>query len=499
MLDPLSLTDAQKSPPREIQADVAVIGSGAGGSVVALQLAKAGYKTVIIEEGPLPTSEILGFEPGEKLRSLYRFSGINPMFGSPMINYGEGRCVGGTTVVNAGYASRIPDNVIDEWRQHHGYEDGIVDRLQANLDHFWERLNGSTPTLDAENRDSHKLKQGCEKLGWKYGLSERFVEECQNLNNCTVGCPVNAKKSTLVSLLPEFLEHGGHILYNARCQKLVQSSGSDARISRILISGTGGKIEIMAKYFFVCCGPLQSPALLRRNGIKNNVGDSFQLHINLKFLATYADRINAEKGTVSQIHVREFEDQGVLISAANYYEEFVLASVGHLPHRELAEIAEKWDHHGLFVTQFRSKSRVRVRSMNGTPVMKRRSAELDVETIRESIVETSRVLFASGAEEIHLPIMGQSKVKNLDQAIETARQFDPNSVDAISVHGMSSCPMTKDPASHVVDFDGRIRGMENLYVADASVIPTNTGESPQATVMAFAKLIVDNFIDRTGN
>ena len=44
----------------------------------------------------------------------------------------------------------------------------------------------------------------------------------------------------------------------------------------------------------------------------------------------------------------------------------------------------------------------------------------------------------------------------------------------------------------LTDFNGKLKDFKNIFITDASIIPGNTGESPQATIMAFSKFITKN-------
>ena len=59
---------------------------------------------------------------------------------------------------------------------------------------------------------------------------------------------------------------------------------------------------------------------------------------------------------------------------------------------------------------------------------------------------------------------------------------------------MDSCPMGPDPTTSVVNLDGKLWNMNNILVTDASILPSNIGESPQETIMAFAHEIVNRHL-----
>ena len=110
-----------------IDADVVVVGSGAGGAVVAAELAEAGQSVVILEEGAHVPPERYGrMRPSENLRHLWRDAGLTFAIGlgdTPVINVMMGQCVGGSSVLTGGVCFRIPDSVMHEWVTEHGLAD----------------------------------------------------------------------------------------------------------------------------------------------------------------------------------------------------------------------------------------------------------------------------------------------------------------------------------------------------------------------------------------
>ena len=83
-------------------ADVAVVGTGAGGAVVAAELAERGLRVVLLEEGEYHTGKDFNARPLDQFRLLYRDRGMTGAFGNTFIGIPLGRAVGGTTTINSG-------------------------------------------------------------------------------------------------------------------------------------------------------------------------------------------------------------------------------------------------------------------------------------------------------------------------------------------------------------------------------------------------------------
>ena len=105
-----------------LECGAVVVGSGAGGATVAAELAEAGVDVIMLEEGGYHPTESFTAGTGRALRTLYRDGGGGMAIGRPSVLYAEGRCVGGSTVVNGGMSWRTPARVLRRWAEEEGLE-----------------------------------------------------------------------------------------------------------------------------------------------------------------------------------------------------------------------------------------------------------------------------------------------------------------------------------------------------------------------------------------
>ena len=90
-----------------LTADVCVIGSGAGGAVVAKELAERGRAVVVVEEGPYVTSRDFTQREDQMLAQLYADQGVRSTVDTTVMIF-QGAVVGGSTVPSYCICERPP-------------------------------------------------------------------------------------------------------------------------------------------------------------------------------------------------------------------------------------------------------------------------------------------------------------------------------------------------------------------------------------------------------
>ena len=213
-----------------ISEDNVIIGSGAGGSTTAIELVKKNMNSIILEEGPSVDSDqdTKNKNIGAEINTLYKNNGATPIYSinkGPLIGYGQGGCVGGSTYINAGYFSSTPTWVFDEW----------IKQKKVNIDYnnfnnylkeIRNEINISTQDLTLKDNDSKKLYDGCKKLNWKIEKCERFLLNCQRRNMCPIGCPSKAKQSMNVTYHKKLHNKNIDIIYNCKVEKIFTNANS---------------------------------------------------------------------------------------------------------------------------------------------------------------------------------------------------------------------------------------------------------------------------------
>lgn len=474
-------------PAETIRCDYLVVGSGAGGSVAARELARAGKQVVVAEEGSFFSIEQFRGPVGALTRQLYRNGGLTPFLGRPSLGFAEASCVGGGTVINGGMMWRTPPWILEDWEDSHrlsGYQERDL------LPHFKtiEQLLQvrTTDNLDG-NIDSVVLARSARSLGWKVVPARRALGDCRNTNRCPTGCPTGAKKSVTLNYLVEAQRHGANIMPDVRIRSLALRNG---RIKEAIGIWKGTRIRFLADRYFLAAGPIHTPYLLQRSGLSPLAGRQLRFHINVKFVAMFSDFLNSSYGTIFTEQVQEFEKRGLYIVASNWLPHYVAATLNHQPIAEVESVLADFNRSGLFAAQVRSRARGQILSFSGRPIVWQTLPREDIETISFAFMKMGTLLFEAGARKIYLPLQREPAVTTLSDLKKVVERMRPGQLDLVSMHAMSSCPMSGRPRQGVVDLEGRVEGPSNLWICDASVLPDNIGESPQETIMAVSHEIV---------
>lgn len=470
-----------------------IVGTGAGGSVAGALLAEKGRDVIFLEEGGYYPTDSYNPNISEMTSRLYRNRGVFPFLGKPTIALAEGCCVGGGTVINGALICHTPSWILDEWRNDHG----LKGYGQEDLKKYFETVDRDLHVIrheieDKANLDSLKLFKAAEQLGWRCDLATRAVNDCKNSNLCPTGCTSGAKQSALVTYLPRAIKNGARIFTRCRASEIVHSGKKARKIIAHVIGKEPKSIEISFDHLVMAGGAVQTPHLLRRSGISSLAGRSLQFHMNLKVVARFKDKINAEQGTMFTVQMQEFDREGLLIMASNIKRHYIAMTLSQYGNDVINSVLDHYDNLGIFTAMVRPKSIAHITSCLGDqPLVTYRFDPDDLSMIKLALSRTANLLFQAGAIELYLPIAGIGGVKSLNELERKLNGITPDALEIVTVHIMSSCAMGPEPATSVVNPDGNLWNMENILVTDASILPSSIGKNPQGSIMAFVHAIIN--------
>jgi choline dehydrogenase-like flavoprotein len=476
----------------DLDADVVVVGTGAGGAVVASELAEAGCAVVLLEEGPHVTRSAFNGRPSEMMRKLYRRGGVTITLGNTVIPVPVGRAVGGTTTVNAGTCLRVPERVLAGWRDELGLHEFTSEHLDAHYRKV-EAVLGVAPSSPAAIGTPGKvIARGCEKLGWSHRPLPRNAPECDGQGLCCFGCPTDAKRSTNVSFVPRALQRGAELWTGVTVERVLLHGETATGVAGFATASDGRtvRVTVRAQAVVLACGALHTPNLLLRQGLCNasdQLGRNLSIHPAAAALALYREPIDSLRSVPQGYAVDQFHEDGILFEGATAPLDVTAAThTGYGP--GFVATMEQFDRCLMFGFMISDQSRGRVRpGPSGEPLIAYVVGESDRAKIQRATGLLARLLFASGAEEVHLGVQGWPRLLGLSDvaAFERARPA-VHHFDLTAWHPLGTARMAADPLRSVVGPTWETHDVHNLWICDGSSVPPGLGVNPQLTIMALA-------------
>ena len=492
MASPRVRDGAQREHDESMRAQVCVVGSGAGGATLACELARLGHSVILVEEGAYRGGrELTGEADGTRellLRAPLHASG--PI----AIPIPTARCVGGTTVVGAGTSHRVPHAVLAAWERDHGL--GALDERELAL--LYARIEaelGVAPVADAGfGRNAALLERGAHELGFAGGRVRRAAPGCLATGVCELGCPQDAKLGTHVSHVPRALEAGAILYTRTRADRLLLSKGRvfgvQAGFLDLRGAPTGRGLRVVADRVVVACGALATPALLARSGVPaaaGQLGCNLHLQPAARVVASFAEEVRAFAEVPQAFEVEQFRDEGIALEG-HFAHPVEMARTLRAVGRSHKAIMARYAHLGAVVARIGDDTAGSVRARrDGSLVVDYRPADADRRRLLRAIGLAAELLFAAGAAEVHPPLRRRPVLRTPAEARELRDADVPLAeLDLVAHHPMGTARMAGDARHGVTDPFGAVHGVQDLYVADASVLPSAITVAPQTTIAALA-------------
>jgi choline dehydrogenase-like flavoprotein len=496
------LTAADLTSDRTVECDVCVIGSGAGGAVLAAGLAERGRRVVILEEGGHHTSkDFRRLDEAWSLPALYQERGTRAT-ADLGITILQGRSVGGGTTVNWTTCFRTPDHVLQHWRDHHGLT-LTTEELAPHFAAVEERLGIATWDQVPPNENNATLARGGAALGLTTHRTRRNVRGCANSGYCGFGCPFDAKQGMGLTCVPDAVAAGATVYADTRAERLRVEGGRVVGVEARVMDpardrASTVRIEVKAKVVAVCGGAINSPALLLRSGLdRGPVGRRTFLHPVVSCVGLYPHDIAGWHGAPQSVYshdplAAEAGEIGFFLEAAPVHPMLASVSAPVMGPELLTFMQDLKRTSSLLAihvdgfapgddggtVSLRKDGRIRV----DYPV----TAQL-ARSFRRSHELLARLHLAAGAREVYtlhaqpLRLATQGDLARLDD-----RAYGALEHAIFTAHQMGGCAMGPDPATSVVDRDLRHHDVENLFVVDGSVLPTSLGVNPSETIYGLA-------------
>lgn len=498
------------------EADVVIIGSGAGGGISAEELSKAGLKVIIVEMGSFKSSSDFKMEERNAYPDLYQESAARRTKDKG-IGIFQGRTVGGSTAVNWTTSIRTPKPTQQYWREEFDVKLEGVDALDPYFAKAEKRLNiHQWPVPPNSNNDA--LKQGCEKLGYEYTVINRNVRGCANLGYCGMGCPLNAKQSMLVTTIPGALDNQAKLVTNIYVQKLIWRNDQVHSVEGITTDENfqrrkSVKVVFKAKHYILSAGAIGSPSILMRSNVPNpsgRLGKYTYLHPVVISGALMEQEVRAHSGAPQSIYSDEFLWKDGAKGKVGFKLEVppvhpLLIGTKLIGYGEQhAQMMRQFNHIQVHIALLRdgfhpeSVGGTVELSKYGDPVLDYPISDYLFEGMKRAMLTMAELQFAVGAKEvypIHKKAKGYTSWQQTKNAIEELI-FDKYWTSVVSAHVMGGCNMGENTEKSVVNSFGQHHQLENLSIFDGSVFPTSLGANPQLSIYGLTYRNVERLINR---
>lgn len=491
-----------------LECDVCVVGSGAGGCVVASELARAGLHVVVLEAGGGWQNPDFDQREAIGLERLYLDRGCTTTrdLGISIL---AGQGLGGGTTINWQTCLRLPMGIRQEWAERSRCEWLLGEPFSRSMDAVATRLGVNTRITDI-NENNSRLQRGCWEMGWARASLPRNAHGCDpaQCGYCVFGCRQGGKQSAAVTFLGDGQREGKLVIIpDCRAQRVVLR-GSRVHGVEALATGNAAvvhPVRVLARRVVVAAGALQSPALLLRSGLQlPALGKHLYLHPTSLVLGFYDDPIEGWRGPPHSILCEEFAELegnfGFRLEAAPVHPGIFAAAIPWTDARTHRRWMQRLRHLSVIIVLTRDVNPGRVRlDRSGRALIDYQLGQSERRLLAQGIAAAARVHLAAGASEVvtlHTrPSIYPRGSSRSPQAMDAfchgllSRPVHGNHCGLFSAHQMGTCRLGWDRRTAVCDTQGQVLGVEGLFVGDASLFPCSSGVNPMLTIMALAHFL----------
>ena len=491
LLKVLEETDIKTS---EITADVVIVGSGAAASILANQLVQAGRKVLLVEFGGLEQTLTFSEDEVDMVSRLYA-DGALQLSRDFRFQVFQGRCVGGSTVVNNAVCFETPAHILDKWTNEMGI-DIDRERYASSMEAVYKLMKIShTPTMTDDrflNPGGRLFADACKKMGYdKPELDSVManINGCLGSGYCNIGCMYGKKLSMLDTILPQTqLANPDALQIIANCEAISFNRNGSKIVSLTGKFKNGRQITIKGNTFVSSAGAVSSSILLMKSklGIAN-AGKKLAFNFGTQITAAFTQPVNSYDG-LQISHFLKTNDR-----------RYVMETWFNPPMFQSTAMPGWFDQHFYNMQQYShmactgilvgtaSNAEVKIAGLFGRDI-NYVPTEDDFDSLMDGLEKAAEIYLNGGAERVMPNTFNYYEYKTVKELKENLRKNVKASPDIStgSGHPQGGNVMSNDPKTGVVDADFKVFGFDNLFVCDASVFPTSLGVNPQVTVMTLA-------------
>ncbi|KAI9106080.1 hypothetical protein DFS34DRAFT_45328 [Phlyctochytrium arcticum] len=498
----------------EMTCDVVIVGSGAGGGVVAAELAGAGHNVIVIDKALYTHPTDFPYREKESFELLYdRAGALCSRDGS--IRMMAGSVWGGGTTVNWSACLALAGKVREEWATDYDLPFFVSREFSETVDIISERAGISASAIK-HNASNTLLKEGMRRMGiTSADVAQNTARHTHECGHCTFGCPYGEKQSSLLTFLRDAAETGNtRFVQGCHVERVLHQDGRAIGIIGSVTTAPNAEpraIKINAKRVIVSAGSFHSPTLLRKSGLRNpHIGRHLRLHPSTHVFGVFQNSekpINTYKGSILTVVATEDkrgDEYGSKIEICAMHPGMYSSCIpwrGAENHKRLMSLYDRVVPVVVITRDSDATKGSVALEPHGEGRVDYSVAYKDQVTVADGVILGIKAMIAAGATEVFTNQIGVEPfvVDPLDASntlssprfqkyLKQVRAygFPPTWVPMFSAHQMGTCRMAGSPKKGACDPNGRVWELHDLYVADASLFPTASGVNPMLTVMTIA-------------
>jgi choline dehydrogenase-like flavoprotein len=490
------------SKPVSEHADVCIIGSGAAGSVMAMEMAEAGLSVVVLEEGGHFAGADLNQDERDMLGRLYRQRYTKDL----SIALTQAICLGGGPLINMADCVRTPDPVLVMWGKRFGIADIAPERMRPYFEKAESILKAGKIDEASLNPNNRIVKAGAQKLGYS---GDTFVNNrvgCIGCGFCLLGCTYDKKQATTLNYIPRALSAGANFYVSARADTIEEEGGRADKVVGFIVDPKTKKerapIEVTAKVVMLAANTINSAQILLASKIGNEsglVGRNLMLQPHTMVSAFFDDELRSFRGIPQSYFVNRFEEIDEERGLSGFRIEGGFTMPGQVSTivpgfgPDLKALMTQYAHMANVMVLVYDEPAGRVSiNRHGRPVVTYSMTDRVKARMITAMKEAARIFFAAGARQVMFTyeaptiIDDPAKVSIVDE-----RGIRPNTLTLMSFHMQGTCRMGPDSKTSVVDSYLESHDVKNLFVVDASVTPSSASSHNMLPIMAMAHRTAD--------
>jgi len=476
--------------------EVAVIGSGSGGGVAA-HLLNAKYEVGIFEKGNYANGETNNETFG--YHNFYETYAMQQTRGYKVLLL-AGSGVGGGTSINWTTSLRTPDNILNEWDSLTGQNNYFnSSNFKSSMDFICQQLNVSEANNRIPQKET-KLAEGLSRndIGYKIIPRNTSNDQCLESGFSTFGHSDESINSSYKTWFPEDKFNSQNVYSNTSVKHLTISNG---RATHINVEKNGNVQQIAVDKVVLAAGSLNTPKILLNSGYKNkHLGQHLKLHPVSGVAGKFSEEQKPWAGTMQGIYSDDNlfmkDNYGYLLEGLPMHPSLFFPFFPN-NNDNFEDFIKSYNYWSGSIVLTSDKSSGSIINKNPQHLWDYNLNDFDHSNLLHGLENLVRANYLAGAEEIMVaasPTMHWKKSSNvnIEDFINKIRAIknEPFRILLGSAHQMGTARINPNPEQGVVGLDGKVHGLENVYIVDASTFPRCSGVNPMISIQSMSHFLM---------